>query len=345
MIWWICGIRENLRPLNHRTGRDMFDTDPTLVPGSGRYEKFDTGWVRALTAVQEAVKRPFPIDGSVVDVPDTLTIAMAGDWGTNCAPANTSIRDLMIAENPDLTIHLGDVYYAGQPDEEAAFIDMWPAGKLGSFTLDSNHAMYSGGAGYLQELADPKFAIQGGKSYFALRNKNWLIIGLDTAYSAPDFLYKEGRLDNRQLIWLNGILASAGERGVILLTHHDGFNLRALDAEPQEPRPRGIIYKHLWSQIALPRRFRWYWGHVHAPAVYDNGCRCIGHGGVPYLPFPDFYQDFGDHKVKVLWTETEAARDGNPLRAPNGFAMVWLDGPMIREQIVDEYSRARWQSL
>jgi hypothetical protein len=324
----------------------MFDTDPTLIPTDERYGKFDSGWVRALTARQESVKRPFPIDGIIVDVPDTLTIAMAGDWGTNAAPANTSIRDLMIAENPDLTIHLGDVYYAGQPEEEEAFAAMWPAGKLGSFHMNSNHSMYGGGAGYLQTLADPKFAMQGGKSYFALRNKSWLIIGLDTAYSSPDFLYKEGHLDDRQLVWLKSVLDGAGQRGVILLTHHDGFNLQALDSEPQNPQPTGIVWKPLWTQVinlvGSPfSPLRWYWAHVHCPVVYSNGCRCIGHGGVPYLPFPGFYRDHGDENVRVLFTETEAV---SGLRGANGFVVVRLDGPTITEQLVDERGLSRWQA-
>jgi hypothetical protein len=324
-------------------------TDPTLVPGDGQYEKFDPKWIRSLTARRENVfKRIFPAGGVVIDIPDTVKLAMAGDWGTNTAPAVASIRDLMIAEAADYTVHLGDVYYSGTPDEEAAFAAMWPAGSKGSLALNSNHEMYSGGTGYLQTLADPKFAIQGGQSYFALRNKNWLIVGLDTARYSDDYLYKNGRIDGRQSVWLRALFQQRGDRKLILLSHHDGFNLRAVDAECQHPRPHGIIYKPLWADVnrivGWPAQvFRWYWGHVHAPMVFSNGYRCIGHGGIPYLPFPDYFRDFGEGHVRVLFAETAAARTGNRLRAPNGFACVWLDGPEFREQLIDENGRAVWQ--
>jgi hypothetical protein len=306
--------------------------------------------VQALTAYQASLDptthRPFPQGGIVIDIPDTVKIVLAGDWGTNCDPATGPIRDLMLAEAAAYTIHVGDTYYSGSPAENDAFAAMWPAGSMGSFNLTSNHDMYSALTGYLQTLADPKFEAQGGKLYFALRNANWLVIGLDSASHSTDFLYKEGVLDQRQLGWLNGLIAEDERRGVILLSHHDGFNLEALDAEPQEPRPKGIIYKSLWSQVTRPagRPFRWFWGHVHAPYVASNGCRCIGHGGIPYLPFPDFYSDFGDEAVRILWAETATAKTGNPLRAPNGFAVLRLDGPAITEQLIDEGGRAVWQA-
>jgi len=328
-------------------------TDPTMLPGNGPYELFDPGWLAALTGYQNFLSptthRPMPYGGLVIDVPDTVKIALAGDWGTNMAPATGSIRDLIISEDCDYTLHLGDTYYSGTCEENEAFAAMWPEGSRGSFNLTSNHDFYAGFTGYLQTLADPKFAAQANNPYFALRNHNWIIIALDTASHSQSFLCKDGFLDNRQLLWLNQLVKDSAPRGVILLSHHDGFNLEALDAECQNPRPRGILYKSLYGQVALPsdRPCFWYWGHVHCPIAYRYNnvrARCIGHGGIPYLPFPDFYKDFGDSLVTVEWVETDAARDGNPLRAPNGFAVLRMDGPTISEQFVDEYARSRWSN-
>lgn len=316
-------------------------TDPTLVPGFGKYEKYDAGWLRCLTEYQESQRVPFPVGGTVIDIGDTITIAIAGDMGNGIT---TNVSAIIAELNADYTIHLGDTYYTGNWQENGIFATDWPAGSRGSFALPGNHDMYSGGGGYLQTLTYPKFAAQGGKSYFSLRNKNWLIVGLDTSSASTDWLYKNGALDNEQLTWLTNLLADADQRKLILLSHHDGFNLDVLDETGTGNK--GIIYKPLWSDILLTgwRPKRWYWGHVHSPVIYSNNCRCIGHSGVPYLPFTGFYKDYGDTNVKVLWAETDNALTGNLLRAPNGFAVIRLDGDIITEQVIDEEGRSRWQS-
>ena len=81
-------------------------------------------------------------------MPDQVTLAIAGDWGTGIAPA-TTIGGYIARRNPDYTIHHGDVYYSGLPEEESSkLIELWPAGGRGSLTLNSNHEMYAGGRRY-----------------------------------------------------------------------------------------------------------------------------------------------------------------------------------------------------
>lgn len=312
-------------------------SDPTLVPGCGQYEKYDPGWAELLFAYQGSDRAIFPQGGTVIDVPDTLKLVLAGDWGTATEPAVSTIRSLMLAEHADFTIHLGDVYYAGEPSEEAAFASAWPAGAMGSLALNSNHEMYGGGFGYLQTLANPKFAAQGGKTYFALRNSRWLIVGLDTARSSTSFLYKDGALDMAQLAWLDSLV---GGRHLILMSHHDGFNLACLD-DAQFSTSTAMLYKPLWEQLKPYPRHLWYWGHVHSPIVF-TGARCVGHGGVPYLPFHGNPRLYGDHDVSVEWVETDIIAGSQ--RAPSGFAVLRLDGLAVQEQFVDELGRARWQT-
>ncbi len=71
--------------------------------------------------------------------------------------------------------------------------------------------MYAGGQGYFGlVLGDPQFRAQKGRSYFAMENKNWLIIGLDTAYSSPDKLFQLGLLDEQyQVPWLKQLTERA----------------------------------------------------------------------------------------------------------------------------------------
>jgi hypothetical protein len=140
-----------------------------------------------------------------------IRIAIAGDIGTDrriSAPA--VIAGLMQTKTPHYTIHLGDVYYSGLHYEELNnFLSIWPAGSVGTYTLNSNHEMYCGGVGYFRDLLGiPMFVAQQGLSYFALTNEHWLTIGLDTAYFAyyQSLLYEEGSLTesdtNKQPDWL-----------------------------------------------------------------------------------------------------------------------------------------------
>jgi len=109
----------------------------------------------------------------------------------------------MEAVRPHFTIHLGDVYYVGDPPE---VIDnclggpgksggnrytTWPVGSVGSFALNSNHEMY---ARYFNDFL-PKLGMRPGlgrplagqkTSYFCLQNKFWRILGLDTGYNSVE---------------------------------------------------------------------------------------------------------------------------------------------------------------
>src|SRR5215208_1609836 len=92
-------------------------------------------------------------------LPRNLTVAMASDWGTG-TPSAYKVADQMRRADPDVTIHLGDVYYPGTEDEYRSYCmapGCWPSGKLrpggdadarGTYVLNANHEMYSGGRGY-----------------------------------------------------------------------------------------------------------------------------------------------------------------------------------------------------
>jgi len=173
--------------------------------GTGKYEQLDPGWAEEFAVFLESLitgKHPFMGNPIVVSMPDTLQIALAGDWGTgewrtasNPAPS-TRVANQMASLKPHLTIHLGDVYYAGTDDQEQhLFVNLWPKGSIGSLALNSNHEMYPGAKPYFKAIAEAPFGIQNGCSFFALENTNWVIVGLDSAYFAPEGgLYMDGSL-------------------------------------------------------------------------------------------------------------------------------------------------------
>ena len=225
-----------------------------------------------------------------IRIPNAVQIAMAGDWGTgdwrtaaNPAPS-TDVQNHMAFLQPHLTIHLGVVYYAGTGDQEKhLLVDLWPKGSLGALTLNSNHEMYSGAKPYFEEaLGSSLFGIQQGRSFFALENDDWVIVGLDSAYySDAEGLYMDGALfqDGGPQLQLDFLKQQAAKsKKTIVLTHHNGLT------------EDGSTTTNLWSQVmsASPDGTApayWYWGHVHAGVVYQPRsqgtanvlCRCCGH--------------------------------------------------------------------
>jgi Calcineurin-like phosphoesterase len=249
---------------------------------------------------------------------------------------------------PDLTIHLGDVYYAGTGDQEQHLLtQLWPRGTQGAFTLNSNHEMYSGAKPYFKAIANAPFDRQQGCSYFALENNSWVIVGLDSAYFSPeDNLFLDGRIfpdgkPNAQNSFLLQKAAGAQAAGkqLLLLTHHNGLD---------EP---GANTTALWDQVmgAYPAGggpAYWYWGHVHAAVVYQPKgtanvrCRCCGHGGLPWGHASELANN-----PNVAWYENRPAGDPDIReRVFNGFALLSLNGPSIQETFYDENGGIAWQS-
>ena len=274
----------------------------------------------------------------VIDIADDATLAIVGDWGTGYWRAGTGAERVaaqVAAGAPDYTIHLGDVYYAGTSAEtRAKLVALWPTGRLGSVTLNGNHEMYDGAKAYFAALAAPApFALQGGCSYVALRSPHWLFIGLDTAYFSTSHLYLDGAIDAGQIEFLRSMAAAAGDRRIVLLTHHEGLDLA------------GATTTALWQQVVLGLGrppAAWYWGHAHNGVVYApfEGCaaRCVGHGAIPYGDATMFRGS-----TTVQWSESASAHDpALPERVTNGFARLTLAGPTLREELVAEDGAVRW---
>ena len=107
---------------------------------------------------------------------------------------------------PHLTIHLGDVYYAGtETEEQQLLVNLWPSGSMGALALNSNHEMYSGGTPYfnvaLGVLSSRYSAVAassrwrtatGSSSVWTLR-----ITGMKTSFTRMDrFIRAPGRKFN-----------------------------------------------------------------------------------------------------------------------------------------------------
>jgi hypothetical protein len=119
-------------------------------------------------------------------------------------------------------------------------------------------------------------------------------------------------MPDEEVAWFSRIMAQAGERKVVLFSHHQPFSL----LDQQGPKLVQKLEKFLNDR----RIFAWYWGHEHRCVLYDQHPkwglfgRCVGHGGFPY------YRDIlGPVADKPTWKVLRGNDD-----SPGG---AILDGP------------------
>lgn len=264
---------------------------------AGGYEaKFDhhdiLGWAGSFFRWWKKLKPHEFIDwdGKADRLPNQARVAVLSDWGSGLYGAPECAKAIEGDKKGfDLVLHLGDVYYAGDDDEiRERFMKFWPQVENSlSRALNGNHEMYTGGQAYF------KIALAGfnqPSSFCALENDHWILAGLDTAY-------KDHRLHGDQAVWLKQLLDRAGDRRVILFSHHQPYSI--VDALRRKSPDKG---RHLVLDLAdfLKERqiFAWYWGHEHQCVIYDDHPlwglkgRCVGHSGFPeFRPRLDLLED------------------------------------------------------
>ena len=249
-----------------------------------------------------------------------LSLFVFGDWGTGLSLAGEvtqRIREQLAATGSSRqchVIHLGDVYYVGESDEYLERIfPLWPVtsaqrNAIGSWSLNGNHDMYSGGAGYFDTLLrkDVMLRWHGDadgepSSFFLIEDKDWQVFGLDTSWSVPslgsaifgkptlkDYGGQNGVLTKAQVTWMARMRNKA--KGCILLTHHQPASSRKIESQHADEAVAMLKSAGVYSQIDA-----WLWGHEHRAVVFKpkaarktvrlkdapGFCACLGHGGVP----------------------------------------------------------------
>lgn len=288
---------QEIRRARRGAGLSLYQTygSPSLRHPRFLLDKAVWQWLIHYVQVMFTPRHAFPVYAAspsgqpgVFPMPEQCRVALAGDWGSG-TPSAYRVRQRLQEQAPDMTIHLGDIYYSGTVKEvEQYFLgpDDWYRGPLGTYALNANHEMYSGGAGYFERLLP---ALHQQTSYFCLANAHWRIVAVDTGYYTKFFpllellvaarLLKLHRANRR---WLQDVVFADPDdrRPVILLSHHQWFS--AFEDE----------YTRLGRQLRpyLDRVLLWFWGHEHRFAAYGvfglgDGpqvrARCIGHGGMP----------------------------------------------------------------
>ena len=210
----------------------------------------DPGWLVALNAWllfywdgKPPVYNP-PSEGTVPiplppagDADGLLRVGILGDWGTG-EPEAIAVLDQLMQLEPDLIIHLGDIYYAGTFDEcRTNFLIPIQAARakygnnLPVYNIPGNHDYYSGGKGFFAILplinqGVPNASVQEN-SFLCLQNDRWQLQCMDTGYNDHDLKDVAAditHLEQAETEWHQSQLLAAGSRKIILISHHQLFS-------------------------------------------------------------------------------------------------------------------------
>ena len=297
------------------------------------------------------------------DPAEPIVVSLLGDWGSGTREAYVAAERVK-QDAPHFTIHLGDIYYVGSPEEVQENMlgekVQWPIGGQGSFALNANHEMYAQGEGYFEYLL-PELGLGDGHqqkaSFFCLKNEHWLVIGLDTGYYSIgipilEMVFRpDCKLHDELMTWLRDEvrLDEDKQRGVIFLSHHQYYS----SFESGYPRPAEQL-----AQL-LRRPALWIWGHEHRFAMYGKYAdekaglevygRCLGHGGLPIEDIRDEPKRGDKYRVGlVLYDRRERTKIG-ALQIPvgyNGYANLAFEGKKLTieyKDTVQSLVRERWE--
>jgi hypothetical protein len=329
------------------TNRTLRNYQPTRDPDGRRvFDKFsvtDTGWVASAVAMgirKLRKRRSFNMTPPMsVKLDGQARVILVGDWGSGlpraqkvAAAMRVYVEQSLEAQRDVHVVHLGDVYYSGWDYEyQKRFLPYWPvqpgeANKVGSWCINGNHDMYSGGYAYFDTLLkDPRFAKQRQASFFHLHNDDWQILGLDTAWD-------DNGLKDPQADFVSRMLRDYKQKP-IALSHHQFFSAY----EPSENCGK-VLREKLGTALAGNRIHAAFWGHEHRCVLYEpwhniKYGRLVGHGGVPV------YMTHAQDEVYVPPTTYEDRRfinKGLERWALFGFAVLDFAGPKLHIRYVDE---------
>jgi hypothetical protein len=281
--------------------------------------EFDPDWAQTITEYlayfgpdgsrQEPEYIPPTQDMPVLTFRPGSVVALLADWGTGTAAA-IDLLNQMAKFNPDVIIHIGDIYYSGTPDEcHRNFADIlnrtFDRTRVPIYNLTGNHDMYCGGVGFYQLIKElnPAPLTPQPASFFCLRSTDgqWQFIAMDTGRfdydpippHVQDVLVQIGQAEED---WLAARIEEFKGK-TILLSHHQFFSAFAQIGKPAGDGTLTPYNPNLQTSFT---RFTqaaakgggsiaaWFWGHEHTLSIYapfqglEKG-RCIGHGAIPVL--------------------------------------------------------------
>ncbi len=291
-------------------------------------------------------RAPYP-EGvpDVTQIADKCTIALLADWGGDNDAAKR-IASIIRKQNPDIAVHLGDIYYGGTKGECEHFLNQWPLRQdrddpnspirsEGSWALNGNHEMFSGGLYFFNTVLP---AFEQKQPYFCLESAYWKIIGLDTAYAAGH-LKPASDADPiaPQWNWLIDILRK-NKKPAILLTHHQPVSAHTEDFKESEALRRDVDALLATEGVGEDAIFGWFFGHEHRCALYRDSAtkfnaRLIGNGCIPHEVQTEKAADPGCTEVAFFNRKSTAPGTDT---AVSTFVNLMFNGPLVQIEYIDE---------
>ena len=271
----------------------------------------------------------------VIPISPDARVALLSDWGTGGRTALAVLHDLA-AKQPDVLVHLGDIYYAGTAAEcDRNFAQPIRAAlgpDLPVFTLSGNHDMYSGGDGYYGLIARLNAgAPRQRASYFCLRSTDsrWQFLAMDTGLHAYDPFEQHPLtfLNPAEEDWLVDRIAEFPGH-TILLSHHPAVSALAGIGPGGTDPWNARLHASLARFTAAGRIAAWFWGHEHTMALYaPYGAlargRCIGCGAIPMFTADHPYAPRAGLQDPPALLSPRLGDDGTVL--DHGYAVIALD--------------------
>jgi hypothetical protein len=303
---------------------------------------------------------PKTVGDRVITIKSGSRIALLGDWGTGADPALRVLQQVK-QQDPDILIHLGDIYYSGTEAEcrgkfETPINETFkrPESRLPVYTLAGNHDMYCGGVGYyalIKRLNKGIRAVNGRSmvqpaSFFCLRaeDSTWQLLAMDTGrhdYSPFSVADVVTFVDSDEQNWLRERVQEFDGK-TILLSHHQLFSaFSRIGGRFATGKLNPVNSKLLGTYQLLAQTGRpiaaWFWGHEHNLCIYQpySGLargRCLGHGAIPVFADDNPYEALdGIDNPPMLVEGTKLAVAGQFYA--HGFAMLKLgaDGTAAAE--------------
>ena len=331
----------------------------------------DPAWLNTLIEYHlyfesDGKRKPIPYIRASDDGPKTIEIktgarvAVAGDWGTGAQPAIDVLKTIA-DHNPDVFVHLGDIYYSGTSDEcQTNFVDpidlVLRKGTLTPdvFTLSGNHDMYCGGVGFyelIKRLNAPP-SIQPA-SFFCLRSadEKWQILAMDTGLhddSPVSVADAVTFLEDDELAWHCDRIREFPGR-TILLSHHQLFSAFSPIGAADTSGKRSALNPHLlkaFQKISASGNIAaWFWGHEHTLGIYKPFAglkrgRCVGHGAVPVSLIDKIYDTLPDlEEPPEIIEATKLGATGGVYT--HGYALLEFEGDVCRAEYFEQNNEGR----
>lgn len=285
------------------------------------------------------------LDDFAYDIPDKdLKVGLIADWGTGEEQAEL-VLDQLFAQQPDIILHLGDIYYSGTEEEyQDNYLDVIEKCRKKHgvntpvYNLPGNHDYYSGGQPFYDFLSKTNSQAsdypQQEASYFVLGNSSWQLQGMDTGHNDRN-VFEVGKdithLQSKEVTWHHHHLDKglASDKRILLFSHHQLFS-RFLNIGKISHN------KHLLKHFDkyLDKVSGWFWGHEHLLEIYkpflglEKG-RCIGNGAVPIIydegnPYRATAKYKGSPISPIPDIIPESVVDNNGDIYANGFVMLDL---------------------